>query len=94
MTDSDSLLMSEIDTLQKAYEAVTDQKALLLAKVASLQTLVHELVPYMLTEVRMGLEVGPFDGCPDPECVDCAWYEHCVKWKHRIESGELGALAL
>ena len=94
MTDQKSLIMDEINTLQKAYEAVTDQKYSLLAKVARMQSLIDELMPYLLNEIRVGLEIGPFENCPEPECEDCKWYQHCLVWKARIDSGELGKVSL
>jgi hypothetical protein len=86
--------MTEVEVLQKSYEAVLDQKHALMNKITRLQSLLDELMPYLLTEVRLGLEIGPFEDCPEPECEDCKWYEHCLVWKARIDSGELGKVSL
>jgi hypothetical protein len=86
--------MTEITVLQKSYEAVLDQKQALLKRVGEQQLLIDELVPYLLNEIRIGLSIGPFLDCPEPDCEDCNWYADCVAWKARIDAGELGAYRL
>jgi hypothetical protein len=59
-------------------------------EIARLNDLVAELVPYMLLDVRSGLELGtPTADCCD-NCGDCDWYAEAMDWVRRIESGELG----
>ena len=63
-------------------------------EIARLNDLVAELVPYMLLDVRSGLELGtPPEDCCD-NCSDCDWYAEAMDWKRRIESGELGDVTL
>ena len=63
-------------------------------QIERLRDLGAELIPYMLQDVRLGLELGtpPEECCED--CSDCDWYAEAMFWKRRIESGELGDLTL
>jgi hypothetical protein len=63
-------------------------------EIARLNDLVAELIPYMLLDVRSGLDLGtpPKDCCDN--CSDCDWYAEAMDWKRRIESGELGDVTL
>lgn len=82
--------MENEEVLNKSYMAVCDQKQALIAEVEHLRKLVAEIVPYLITEVKVGLSIGPFSDCPDQECEDCRWYAECCVWAERINAGELG----
>ena len=55
-----------------------------------LTTLIEELKPYLLDDIKCAIEMGP----PFPEhnqdgCEDCKWYAEAMAWKTRIDAGEL-----
>lgn len=64
-------------------------------EIERLRDLVTELIPYMLQDVRSGLDLGtPPKDCCDNCCPDCNWYAESIDWKRRIQSGELGDVTL
>ncbi len=63
-------------------------------EIERLRDLVAELVPYMLQDVRWGLELGAPPEDHSDNCSDCDWYAEAMDWKRRIESGELGDVTL
>lgn len=66
------------------------------------QNLVKELLPFMLYDVKCGLELGPaskdhlkFEASnPEGLCSDCTWYKNSLEWKKRIDFGEFGDIHL
>jgi hypothetical protein len=69
-----------------------EESAALRAEVKRLRLLVEALVPFLIDDVRAGLEVGPAPAghsCATETCDDCAWFEASLLWQKRIDAGEL-----
>jgi hypothetical protein len=69
----------------------TSELETLRAENARLRSQITELLPFVLSEVRAGLELGPppADHSAD-NCSDCVWYDESAAWKERLTSGEFG----
>lgn len=56
-------------------------------EIERLRTLITELIPFMVIDVRSGIQCPPPVGHYDM-CDDCEWYYESIKWQNRIDSGE------
>lgn len=66
-------------------------------EIERLRSLLSELIPYLLIDVKSGLALeGAIDRNHDDHeyCMDCQWLDESLEWKRRIESGELGNVSL
>jgi hypothetical protein len=60
----------------------------MLTDIERLRALNSELVPFMVADVRAGLELGPPPAGHTDNCDDCNWYQQSVTWQQRIDNGE------
>ena len=83
------LVVSDME--QSIPKLIEGARQPLLQEIERLQTLLGEVIPYLLHDVECAIQMGPMPvGHEDDDCEDCRWYRKAVAWKSRIDAGELG----
>lgn len=55
-----------------------------------LTSLIEEIIPYLLNDIKCALQMGPIpEGHDNDNCEDCRWYKRAIAWKQRIDAGEI-----
>ena len=72
---------------------IEDGEAMLEAAliIENLQSQVAELLPYMQSDIRAGLQLGPAPDGHQDDCDDCKWYQNSLALAERWGAGKPNA---
>lgn len=57
-------------------------------EIIRLQSLIQELLPFMINDVNQALIMGPPPEGHNDDCLDCVWYRESLALKARLDAGE------